>query len=141
MFLNGAGAAPAAGVAGVGSDAPSEEALAGLAAQHTEVVPGRRVAAHSAKGLAGAGLRREAQRAGRRLCGLGEVRVGEVRPGNGAIGIRGRSAEILGAAAVAVTVASAAHRVEHLFHKRFSAAAAMLVAVVGRRVRRPGVGG
>lgn len=85
MLLDEASAAASAGVAGVGANAAAEETLARLAAQDSEVVPRGRVAAHPAERLAGSSLRRQSERARRRLCGLGIVREPEVSAGDSAV--------------------------------------------------------
>ena len=51
MLLNGTGPAASAGIAGIGTDASPEEALASLAALHAKVVARGRVTADPAEGL------------------------------------------------------------------------------------------
>lgn len=140
VFLYGTGSAPAAGIAGVGTDAATEETLARLAAQDAKVVSGGRVSTHAAEGLAASCLRRQSQRAGRRLCGLGVVTVTKVRAGY-AVRVRsGRSAtEKFRVGNIAAVGSSAAHGIDHFFRERVSR-----IAVVGGRrglvaVWRPGV--
>ena len=51
MFLNSTGPVPTAGVAGIGTDTPSEEALACFTAQNAKVVSRGSVSTDLAEGM------------------------------------------------------------------------------------------